>query len=274
MAETPRRTATRRHYLMCRPTHFEVTYAINPWMNPEKPMDAGLALAQWERIRDLYLGFGHEVSYIDPVPGLPDMVFSANGATVVDGKVLLAKFRHQERAAEADAHRAWFEARGYTDLHVPRYVNEGEGDFAPAGRRILAGAGFRSDPGAHEELRAFFGLPVVGLTLTDPRFYHLDTALFVLDEDLVAYYPAAFSEESQDALRQLYPDAILATREDADAFGLNAVSDGLNVVVTETAAHLIGELRERGFEVHGVDMSELLKAGGAVKCITQEIRRP
>ncbi|MFF4420199.1 dimethylargininase [Streptomyces sp. NPDC001549] len=274
MAEAPRRTATRRHYLMCRPTHFEVTYAINPWMNPGKPMDAGLALAQWERIRDLYLGFGHEVSYIDPVPGLPDMVFSANGATVVDGKVLIARFRHQERAAEADAHRAWFEARGYTDIRVPRYVNEGEGDFAPAGRRILAGAGFRSDPGAHEELRAFFGLPVVGLTLTDPRFYHLDTALFVLDEDLVAYYPAAFSEESQDALRRLYPDAILATREDADAFGLNAVSDGLNVVVTETATHLIGELRERGFEVHGVDMSELLKAGGAVKCITQEIRRP
>lgn len=272
MAEAPRRTATRRHYLMCRPTHFEVTYAINPWMNPEKPMDADLALAQWERIRDLYLAFGHEVSFIDPVPGLPDMVFSANGATVIDGKVLIAKFRHQERAAEADAHRAWFEARGHTDIHLPRYVNEGEGDFAPAGRRILAGAGFRSDPGAHEELAEFFGLPVVGLTLTDPRFYHLDTALFVLDEDLVAYYPAAFSEESQEVLRELYLDAILATRQDADAFGLNAVSDGLNVVVTETATHLIDELRERGFEPHPVDMSELLKAGGAVKCITQEIR--
>ncbi|MER6445759.1 amidinotransferase [Streptomyces venezuelae] len=274
MAEVARRTATRRHYLMCRPTHFEVTYTINPWMDPRKPMDAGLALAQWERVRDLYLGFGHQVSFIDPVPGLPDMVFSANGATVVDGKVLIAKFRHQERAAEADAYRAWFEEHGHCGLRVPEYVNEGEGDFAPAGRRILAGAGFRSDPGAVAELRAFFGLPVTGLTLTDPRFYHLDTALFVLDDDLVAYYPAAFSEESQEELRRLYPDAVIATREDADAFGLNAVSDGLNVVVTETATHLIGELRERGFEVHGVDMSELLKAGGAVKCITQEIRRP
>ncbi|WP_405941977.1 dimethylargininase [Streptomyces sp. NBC_00207] len=274
MAESPRRTATKRHYLMCRPTHFEVSYAINPWMNPEKPMDADLALAQWERVRDLYLGLGHEVSAIDPIPGLPDMVFSANGATVVDGKVLIAKFRHRERAAEADAYRAWFEGHGYTDVRVPEYINEGEGDFAPAGRRILAGAGFRSDPGAHEELREFFGLPVVGLDLTDPRFYHLDTALCVLDDDLVAYYPAAFSEESRDALRELYPDAVIATREDADAFGLNAVSDGLNVVLTETATHLIGELRERGFEVHGVDMSELLKAGGAVKCITQEIRRP
>ncbi|MEV7439705.1 dimethylargininase [Streptomyces sp. NPDC091204] len=272
MAETPRRTATRRHYLMCRPTHFEVSYAINPWMNPDKPMDAELALAQWERVRDLYLGFGHEVSFIDPVPGLPDMVFSANGATVIDDKVLIARFRHRERAAEADAYRAWFEGHGHTEVLVPEHVNEGEGDFAPAGRRVLAGAGFRSDPVAHEELRAFFGLPVVGLDLIDPRYYHLDTALCVLDDDLVTYYPAAFSEESREVLRELYPDAILATRDDAEAFGLNAVSDGLNVVVTETATHLIGELRERGFEVHGVDMSELLKAGGAVKCITQEIR--
>ncbi|MEU9158708.1 dimethylargininase [Streptomyces sp. NPDC048424] len=272
MAESPRRTATRRHYLMCRPTHFEVSYAINPWMNPDKPMDAELALAQWERIRDLYLGFGHEVSYIDPVPGLPDMVFSANGATVIDDKVLIAKFRHRERAAEADAYRGWFEANGFAEVLVPEHVNEGEGDFAPAGRRVLAGAGFRSDPVAHEELRAFFGLPVVGLDLIDPRFYHLDTALCVLDDDLVTYYPEAFSEESRKVLRELYPDAVLATRDDAEAFGLNAVSDGLNVVVTETATHLIGELRERGFEVHGVDMSELLKAGGAVKCITQEIR--
>ncbi|MEV7170142.1 dimethylargininase [Streptomyces sp. NPDC090085] len=272
MPETVRRTATRRHYLMCRPTHFEVSYAINPWMDPDKPMDADLALAQWERVRDLFVGFGHEVSYIDPVPGLPDMVFSANGATVVDGKVLIAKFRHRERAAEADAYRAWFEEHGYSDIKVPEYVNEGEGDFAPAGRRILAGAGFRSDPGAFEELRAFFGLPVVGLTLTDPRFYHLDTALCVLDDDLVMYYPAAFSDESRAVLRELYPDAILATREDAEAFGLNAVSDGLNVVLTETATDLIEALRARGFEPHGVDMSELLKAGGAVKCCSQEIR--
>ncbi|MEU6755051.1 dimethylargininase [Streptomyces sp. NPDC046685] len=266
------REATKRHYLMCRPTHFEVTYAINAWMNPDKPVDADLAIVQWERVRDLYLGLGHEVSYIEPVEGLADMVFSANGATVVDDKVLIARFRHQERAPEADAYRAWFQDHGHTEVHVPVHVNEGEGDFAPAGRRILAGAGFRSEPGAHEELREFFGLPVVGLTLVDPLYYHLDTALCVLDDDLVMYYPAAFCEESRAVLRELYPDAILATREDAEAFGLNAVSDGRNVVLTETATHLMDELRARGFVPHGVDMSELLKAGGAVKCITQEIR--
>ncbi|GGT12469.1 dimethylargininase [Streptomyces purpureus] len=273
MSETTRRQATPRHFLMCRPTHFEVSYSINPWMDPTKPMDHQLAIAQWERIRDLYVDFGHQVSFIDPVEGLPDMVFSANGATVIDGKVLLAKFRHQERAAEADAYQKWFTAAGYEHVLAPEYVNEGEGDFLAAGERILAGTGFRSDPGAHEELAAFFGRPVVGLTLVDPRFYHLDTALSVLTDDLVMYNPAAFSEESRQTLSELYPEAILATQADADVFGLNAISDGLHVVLPEAATHLIGELRDRGFEPHGVDMSELLKAGGAVKCCTLEIRR-
>src|SRR5215469_5139469 len=98
--DEPRRAAPRT-YLMCPPAHFAVTYAINPWMRPDEPADAKLAMAQWRRLRDTYLGLGHEVRVIEPVPGLPDMVFAANGATVVAGTVLGARFRHPERAAEA-----------------------------------------------------------------------------------------------------------------------------------------------------------------------------
>ncbi|CAM5605214.1 hypothetical protein SRIMM317S_04733 [Streptomyces rimosus subsp. rimosus] len=107
-ATTRTRTPGPRHYLMCRPTHFDVTYAINPWMDPAKPVDTGLAVAQWESLRDLYLSLGHTVEFIEPVPGLPDMVYAANGATVVDGKVLGARFRNAERAAEGPAYLDWF----------------------------------------------------------------------------------------------------------------------------------------------------------------------
>ncbi|WP_412543293.1 amidinotransferase [Longispora sp. K20-0274] len=268
------RTAQPRHYLMCRPTYFDVTYTINPWMDPAKPVDTALALAQWERLRELYLEFGHTVELIDPEPGLPDMVFAANGATVIDGRVLLARFRHVERVAEAPAYLRWFTAKGYPEVVAPELTNEGEGDYLTVGRRLLAGTGFRTDRNAHSEAQELFGLPVIGLTLVDPRFYHLDTALAVLDADadLIAYYPPAFSPGSQAVLRELFPDAVLATDADAEVFGLNAVSDGRNVVLPQAATHLIGELRARGFTTHGVDVSELLKAGGAVKCCTLELR--
>jgi N-dimethylarginine dimethylaminohydrolase len=113
---------------------------------------------------------------------------------------------------------------------------------------------------------------VIGLTLIDPRFYHLDTALAVLDDTTVAYYPGAFSAGSRDVLQRLFPDAVLATEQDAAVLGLNAVSDGRHVVLSDRAIGLAGELRLRGFEPIGVDLSELLKAGGSVKCCTLELR--
>ena len=178
MRHTPREAAPRR-YLMCPPTHFEVTYSINPWMDPTKPVDLPLALAQWEDLRDRYRALGHTVELLDPVPGLPDMVYAANGATVVDGRVLGARFAHPERTAEAAVHLDWFRRNGYPEAHVrePEHVNEGEGDFAVTASWILAGTGFRSSPLSHCEAQEFFGRPVIGLELVDPRYYHLDTAL-------------------------------------------------------------------------------------------------
>ncbi|WBP85240.1 dimethylargininase [Kitasatospora cathayae] len=269
---TPARTARPRRYLMCRPTYFTVDYAINPWMDPAQPTDTELAIRQWERLHRTYRRLGHTVELIDPVPGLPDMVYAANGATVLDGRALVATFRHPERAAESEAYQAWFRLHGYRAVRRAGHVNEGEGDHLVVGRRVLAGTGFRTSRAAHAEAQELFGVPVVSLTLVDPRFYHLDTALAVLADDHVMYYPEAFDSDSRSVLRALYPDAILADRADAEAFGLNAVSDGRRVLLPEAAKNLAGRLVEHGYEPIPVDVSELLKGGGGAKCCTLELR--
>jgi N-dimethylarginine dimethylaminohydrolase len=272
------RRARRRHFLMCPPTHFDVTYAINPWMHPEVPVDSVLALSQWSALVQSYRSHGHVVDELEPVPGLPDMVFAANGATVVDGQVLTARFANRQRRAEAGYHRAWHASHGSdcgeTALRPARAVNEAEGDFAVLSDRILAGYGFRTRRSAHRELAALTGRPVLSLELVDPRFYHLDVALTVLDDerDHLAYYPAAFSRHSQRLLAEQFPDALLADDSDARVLGLNCVSDGRNVWVPAGAEQLSARLAEAGYESLPVDLSELLKGGGSVKCCTQEIR--
>ncbi|MET9516546.1 dimethylargininase [Streptomyces sp. NPDC002994] len=268
------RDASPRRYLMCPPEHFRVTYSINPWMDPGKPVDLPLALTQWEDLRDRYRSLGHTVELLTPRPGLPDMVYAANGATVIDGRVLGARFAYAERAREAEAHLEWFRAHGFTEIGEPAHINEGEGDFAVTSSWILAGRGFRSSPLAHDEAQEFFGRPVIGLDLVDPRYYHLDTALAVLDDrtDEVMYYPDAFSPGSRAVLARLFPDAIIAEEADAAALGLNAVSDGRHVLLPQTALGLFAPLRARGYEPVGMDLGELLKGGGSVKCCTQELR--
>jgi N-dimethylarginine dimethylaminohydrolase len=267
--------ATPRHYLMCEPTHYTVSYEINPWMDATRHTDSELAVRQWRVLRDTYLRLGHTVELIDPIPGLPDMVYAANGATVVDGVVYSAKFRYPERAAEGPAYQKWFADGGYV-THTAAETNEGEGDLLTVGDLMLAGTGFRTSRGSHAEVQELFGLPVVSLELVDPHYYHLDTALAVLSSDpakpQVAYYPPAFSPGSRKVLERLYPDAVLATERDAVALGLNAVSDGHHVVVAPGAVDLARALRDRGYEPIPVDTSELLKGGGGAKCCTLEIR--
>lgn len=274
---TAERTPLRRRFLMCRPEHFTVAYRINPWMNPEDPTDTAVALAQWQRLHDTYVALGHDVELIDALPGLPDMVYAANGGFTLDGIAYTARFTHPERQPEGPAYADWFRAHGFR-VHEAREVNEGEGDLLLVGETILAGTGFRTSVESHAELAALTGREVVTLRLVDPRFYHLDTALAVLDpglrggEENIAYLPKAFAPESRQWLEEHYPDAIHVNDADASVLGLNSFSDGYNVVIASRATDFERQLRERGYNPIGVDLSELLLGGGGVKCCTLELR--
>jgi N-dimethylarginine dimethylaminohydrolase len=264
-------SAKTRRFLMCPPAHFAVVYAINPWMHPERPADPARAVAQWEQLRAAYENAGHVVETITPKRGLPDMVFAANSALVIDGVALLARFRHSQRVAEERPYERWFRARGVT-VRRAEQRHEGEGDFVLVGEVILAGTGFRTDVDAHREVARVFGREVVTLELTDPRFYHLDTALFALDDQQIVYFPGAFSEDSRALLQRRYPDAIVVDEQDATMFGCNATSDGRHVFMPAGADGLAATLEARGFEPITIDMSELRKAGGSVKCCTLDLR--
>ncbi len=268
-AGAPARAKT---FLMCPPEHFTVEYAINPWMDPALPVNLVSAQRQWGELRSVYTSLGHTVRTIDPEPGLPDMVFAANGATVIDGKVLGARFAYPERAAEGPAYLNWFRANGYSTVVEPAHVNEGEGDIVFARRAIIVGHGFRTDKAIKHEVAALYGLPVISVRLVDPRFYHLDTALLVLGPDTAAYYPAAFDGPSQATLAAHFTELIEASEDDAHELGLNGTCDGRHVVLPVQAAGLAMQIKAAGYTVVPVDLSEFKKSGGGPKCCTLELR--
>ena len=264
------RSARIRHYVMTAPRFFGVEYAINPWMDPGGSVDSAAALAQWENLGETYRRLGHVVDVVEPVAGLPDMVYAANGGLIVNGKAIAAQFKYSQRQPEARVYAQWMKSNGYHPLYT-RHINEGQGDLLPVGQILLAGSGFRTDVKAHAEIAEILGMPVISLDLVDPRFYHLDTALAVLDDTTIAYYPPAFTGRSCARLQALFPDAIVVGSADAYVFGLNAVSDGQHVVYPAAAAGFAQQLANAGFEPIGVEMSELLKGGGSVKCCTLEV---
>jgi N-dimethylarginine dimethylaminohydrolase len=226
---------------------------------------------QWGRLRDQLVSLGHHVDVMTPDPGYPDLVFTANGGIVVGDRALVPRFRHPQRQGESPVYAAALRALGITQVQPAGFVNEGEGDFLLIGEQFLGGTGLRSDARATAEVAEFFDIAVVPLTLVDPRFYHLDTALARLSADTVAYWPGAFDERSQGVLCELFPDAVLASEEDAAELTLNMVSDGSTVVMAPGRTALAAAIGDRGFHVVELATDELRKAGGGAKCCVLEL---
>jgi N-dimethylarginine dimethylaminohydrolase len=269
---------------MCRPDYFEVSYSINPWMDPGAWQADGGELAaqsrtQWEDLYRNFTDLGVTVDLHRARPGVPDMVFTANAAVVLDRKALLARFLDSERQAEETFHASAFEelmSNGVIDefstLPVGMY-QEGAGDCLWDGARGLfwAGYGQRSRREAYAYVAAYFDRKVVPLELVDPRYYHVDTCLAVLNSGHIVYYPPAFSADSIERLRsEVGGDQwlIAAGEEDASRLGVNLVNIGTKVVMAVCSPRLEQNLNNAGFKVIRSPLPAFGLSGGAAACLT------
>jgi N-dimethylarginine dimethylaminohydrolase len=274
--------------LMCRPKHFAVTYAINPWMDPAGWAADGRSLTasarlEWERLHHALLGLGATVELLPPVPDLPDLVFTANAAIVMDGKALLARFRHAERRREQPYFERAFrelKARAYIDSIVPLpegLVLEGAGDCVWDATRGLfwMGHGPRSVLAAREVVEQTFGRETVALELADPRFYHMDTALSTLSKGEVMYFPGAFTAAGLAEIRtRVAPKQRLELdEEDAVRLAANAICLGDAVVLSECSPGLRRRLEVRGYRVVATPLASFLRSGGSAFCLTLRLDR-
>lgn len=261
-----------KNILMCAPDFFDIEYEINVWMHQENQVTEETAEDQWQKIYKIYTEkLGWNVKLIEPVKGLPDMVFATDCCLMIDNKILLSSFRYPERQPETEHFAKWFRGNGFSQMKKAKNFFEGGGDNLVCGDKILAGHGFRSAPEAAGELREYFDREVVSLKIVDPRFYHLDTSLAVLSDDTVASYLPALDEASQKRLKAAIPNVIEATLEEAQGFGLNAVSDSHTIITSNESKSLITKYREAGFDVIGTPILEFRKSGGGVKCLTLDL---
>ena len=274
--------------LMCPPQHFAVTYSINPWMDPKEWAQGASALQatatrQWSDLNRVLREQGAAIEMVDAVADLPDLVFTANAAVVLDRKALVARFRHPERQREEPVYTAAFhalKARGLIDgvVAMPEGVAlEGAGDcIYDASRRLFwMGCGFRSDAAAAKVVEAEFGVPSIPLTLAEASYYHLDTALCVLPSGAVIYYPGAFTPEALEALHARIPpeQRIALDPEDARRFAANAVCVGRTVVLSSCSEALRRALNAHGYAVVETLLDAFLRSGGSACCLTLRLDR-
>jgi N-dimethylarginine dimethylaminohydrolase len=257
-----------RKLLLCPPDHYGIEYQINPWMDRTHGAEPELAREQWQRLHDTLQGLGCEIGLIQPQQSLPDMVFTANAGLVVGRKFIRSNFRFRERQGEESHFEQWFADHGYEVLLLPEgHYFEGEGDALFCGDVLFCGYRFRSDIQSHRRLGELLGCLVISVELTDARFYHLDTCFCPLPDGGAIWYPGAFDDYGQCAIRQHVPSLIEVSAAAALHFACNAIPLGTQVVVPEGCPQLASGLAARGCQTHALPMSEFIKAGGACKCL-------
>jgi N-dimethylarginine dimethylaminohydrolase len=273
-----------RRVLLADPAEFDVAYAINPHMLGEsgelKRVDRELARAQWNALKSAFEASGLEVHVASALTGHPDLVFCANqalpiprGASVLGRPLALASnMRWAQRRGEVGHVLGALGRLGYAPRRLATLAPlEGMGDglWHPGRALLWAGVGPRSTLAAWDAVARWIDAPVAHLELIDPDFYHLDTALALLDERTCLWHPDALSRRSRRLVERLIPRCIEADPGEARTLlACNACSpDGRRVLIQRGCEVTGGRLRAAGYEVLELETSEFLKSGGSVFCM-------
>ena len=258
-----------RRILMCPPKYYGIEYEINPCMNRRVSSDPEESRLQWQALYDTLIDLGAKVELLEPVQGLPDLVFTANAGLVFHDVFLSSRFRYGERQGETPVFDHWFAEHGYTVEHTPEdHYFEGAGDALFCGETLFAGYRFRSDARTMQWVGNRLGVEVLPLELVDPRYYHLDTCFCPIAPDAAIYFPGAFDEYGRSVLWDRIRTLIEVTAEEAFSFSCNAVVVGRSVVLNQGAPKLARALERRGFRAVPLKLTEFIKAGGSAKCLT------
>ena len=258
---------------MCPPVYYGIEYEINPWMSRGRPSDPIVAQDQWRALYELLQDrLDVDVLLMEPRPGLPDMVFTANAGLVWENKFIVSNFRHEVRRGEVTHFEDWFAARNYEIVHLPDQDHfEGEGDLLMCGDSFFAGYPNRTSILSHQRLAEIIQRKVLTLKLINDWFYHLDTCFCPLSSNQAIYYPAAFDANALKVLEHYIDSLIAISEEEARRFACNAIVVEKNVIMNAGCPNIRDRLESLGFSVFELAFTEFIKAGGSAKCLVLKL---
>ena len=227
------------------------------------------ALTQWNTLVSIYKNLGITVAIINQQKGNPDMVFATDQGIVKKNSVLLSRFWCDERKNESAYYERWFKENLYAITYLPEQVFfEGNGDSYQWGDTLLIGIGYRADQKTCDAVSKLLNLEVIPLELVDPLFYHLDVGFLPLNDTTAFYYPSAFSKKSRGVLKKLVPNLLEFSKAEAYGFCANSIVTDHHVIHQKGNRTFQKKLRELGYTSIEVDVSEFIKSGGGIHCLT------
>jgi len=259
---------------MCPPRYMAIKEVINQTQRlfADEPIDRSKALMQFDRVVEKMQEFQVDVHLLSPKPQFSEQVYTRDLAFTLGSTLQLGKLKEEVRRGEEQVLIDWLSEADISYRRMESGTIEG-GDVLIDGDRIWVGESDRTSREAIQEIhRVFSDFEIIRIPFPS-KYLHLDCVLSILSPTEAIVYPDAFTPETRSLLASRW-NLIPVTAEEQTKLAVNVLSLGDRVVLSQPQhARLNGELRARGFRVEEVDISEIVKGGGAFRCITMPLQR-
>ena len=243
-----------------------IIHTISPQLNQcqlsfreREPIDIALANRQHNAYCDMLRRWGLEVIELSANRQYPDSVFVEDNAVVVDEVAIICRMGAESRRGEVEAIEAELSKyRQTVRLNAPATL-EG-GDVLRMGKKIFVGQTARSnDAGirALSEIVSPYGYRVIPVAVSG--CLHLKSACTALNDVTIMANPQWFDPAP-------FQEYKIVTVPEEEPEAANVLQIGDVVCMMENFPQTVRRVKELGYRVDTIDISELLKAEAGLTC--------
>ncbi|SDX97336.1 N-Dimethylarginine dimethylaminohydrolase [Evansella caseinilytica] len=263
-----------KRVILCEPKHMHIRNQINETQKhfQNEGLHIKLALKQHQHFADMLTQHGVEVILLPIKEQFPEQVFTRDIGFTLGQTIFVAEMAHGARIGEEDILKSWLEEQEISYYNLIGDKIEG-GDVLINGHQIFIGLSNRTNQNAIDHLqRLLHEYEVITVPFLE-KYLHLDCVFNIISESEALFFPEAFDRKEKNILAR-YFDLIEVNEKEQFTLGTNVLSIGNKKIFSLPVNREVNQqLRIRGYEVIEVDITEIIKSGGAFRCCTLPLVR-
>ncbi|WP_368503706.1 dimethylarginine dimethylaminohydrolase family protein [Alkalihalophilus sp. As8PL] len=260
--------------LLCEPTYMKIEEAINDTQEhyKEENIDVDKAIEQHKNLVHALKTEGVDVHLLQAKENFPEQVFTRDIGFTIDKTIYVGALKRSIRQGEEKVLKEFLMENDYSFKEIKGGTIEG-GDVIIDGEHIFVGNSSRTATLTVDQLRKDHPHHQIHLIHFDEKYLHLDCVFNPLSRDVALIYRDAIETEAVKKLEQQY-HLIDVSEEEQFTLATNVLSIGnKKIVALPVNKYTNQKIKEAGFSIIEVDLSEIIKSGGAFRCVTMPLYR-
>ena len=224
------------------------------------PIDVDLAVLQWDGYVEALRAAGWDVTEVDPADECPDAVFVEDALVLFGDLAVVTNPGARQRRPETESAERAARELGLETAHITDPAFLDGGDVLKIDRTAYVGVGGRTNAAAIDQLTRILGphgWTVVAVPVT--KVLHLKSAVTALPDGTVIGFRDLVDDPA------VFPSFLPVS----EPSGSHVVQlDERTLLMAADAPASAALLRQRGYDIVEVDISEFEKLEGCVTCLS------